>query len=171
MKIINLIKSIYYKLISANKYAEIVGVKMGKNCKLRTKYFGSEPYLITLGNNVGTSGNVQFITHDGSVHVLRNLYEECKDIDLIKPIKIGDNVFIGVNSVILPGTTIGNNIIIGAGSIVKGYLEDNSVYAGVPAKFICTIDDYKDKNKQNFSQTRRLSEIKKRKYFDRLENN
>lgn len=165
MKIVNLFKAIYFKLISPNKYAQLMGVKMGTNCKIRTKYFGSEPYLITLGDNVATSGNVQFITHDGSVHVLRNLYEECKDIDFIKQINIGNNVFIGINTIILPGTTIADNVIIGAGSVVKGQIEQNTVYAGIPAKFICTISEYKNKNKKYFIQTKHMSSTGKEKYI------
>lgn len=164
MNVIKLCKSIYFKLISPNKYARVMGVKMGKNCKIRTKYFGSEPYLITLGDNVGTSGNVQFVTHDGSLHVLRNLYKDCSNIDLIKPINIGNNVFIGINAVILPGTKIEDNVIIGAGSIVKGELKGDAVYAGVPARYICSIEEYKNKNKSLFIESKGMS-VNEKKLF------
>lgn len=172
MNVIKLCKSIYFKLISPNKYARVMGVKMGKNCKIRTKYFGSEPYLITLGDNVGTSGNVQFITHDGSLHVLRNLYKDCRNFDLIKPINIGNNVFIGINAVILPGTKIEDNVIVGAGSIVKGKLKSDSVYAGIPAKYICSIEEYALKNKKDFINTKHLNPKEKKQYINKwlLEN-
>ncbi len=168
MQLSNLIKAIYYKLISPMKYANIVGVTMGNNCEIRTKFFGSEPYLIKLGNNVATSGNVQFVTHDGSLHVLRNLYSEHKNKDFIRRINIGNNVFIGLNVIILPGTIIEDNVIIGAGSVVKGNIKGNSVYAGIPAKFICTINEYENKNKRFFINTKNLSSIEKKNYIKNI---
>lgn len=59
--------------------------------------------------------------------------------------KIGNNVFVGAGSIILPNVVIGDNVVIGAGSIVSRSLEANAVYAGVPAKTICSIEDYKNK--------------------------
>lgn len=168
MKLTDIPYSIYYKLISPNKFTQISGVKMDKNCNLMTKYFGNEPYLITLGDSVATSGNVQFVTHDGSLHVLRNLFDECKNKDLIQKIIIGNNVFIGLNAIILPGSIIEDNTIIGAGSLVKGHLRKNSVYAGVPAKFICTIDEYKTKNKGLFIETKSMTGLEKRNYLQSI---
>ncbi len=168
--LINLIKNLYYKLISPNSYAVKVGVNVGKNCHLRTKNFGSEPYMITLGDNVSTSANVQFVTHDGSLHVIRNLYNEHQEADILKPIKIGNNVFIGINAIILAGTIIENNVIVGAGSVVKGHLKENSVYAGIPAKFICSLDKYVEKNKQNFVNTKQLTYKEKRKFILEINN-
>lgn len=60
---------------------------------------------------------------------------------------IGDNVFIGMNSIILMGSSIGNNVIVGAGSVVSGKIPDNTVVAGNPAKVICKLDDYYHKRK------------------------
>lgn len=168
MKIFSIMKSIYYKIISPNKFAEIRGVKMGENCLLLTKNFGSEPYLITLGNNVATSGNVTFVTHDGSMSVVRHLHPDLKDADLIKPINVGNNVFIGLNTIILPGSIIEDNIIIGAGSIVRGKINKNSVYAGTPARYICSIDEYVSKNRDNFYNTKSLNEIEKKSYFETI---
>lgn len=170
MKITNVIKSIYYKIISPNKFAKLRGVKMGKNCLLLTKSFGSEPYLITLGDNVATSGNVHFITHDGSMSVLRNLYPNLVHSDFIKPINIGNNVFIGLNTIILPGSIIEDNVIIGAGSIVKGKISKDSVYAGIPAKYICNIAEYMQKNKNDFYNTKQLNETEKKKFFEKVFN-
>ncbi len=152
---------IYHKLISANKVAKIRGVKYGKNPKFATKYFGSEPYLIEVGDNFETSSRVSFITHDGGVGVLRNLYTDYNDIDFFDKIIIGDNVFIGMNVTILLGTKMGNNIIVGAGSVVNGKLKSNSVYAGVPAKHICSIDEYKNKNIENFMHTFLMDTVEK----------
>ncbi|MBF6648735.1 DapH/DapD/GlmU-related protein [Methylobacter sp. BlB1] len=156
-----ILKLLAYKFLSPNSYAKFIGVKFGSNCKFRTKYFGTEPYLIEVGDNVQTSSNVYFINHDGGVGVLRNLYKDLKKTDLIKRIIIGNNVFIGFNVTILLGTKIGNNVIVGAGSVVKGELMSNSVYAGVPAKYICSIDSYKEKNSRFFLNTFSIEPVKK----------
>ncbi|NLQ22803.1 acyltransferase [Shewanella sp. S-1] len=65
-----------------------------------------------------------------------------------KPIYIGDNVFIGYGSIILPGVIIGNNVIVAAGSVVISNIPDNSVYGGNPAKFIKNIDEFIGKYKK-----------------------
>lgn len=168
MRLVNLFNLIYYKLIHPNKVAKKLGVNFGHNCKFRTKRFGSEPYLIFIGDNFSTSSGVSFITHDGAVEVLRNKYSELKNIDLIKTIEIKDNVFIGMNAIILPGTKIGSNVIIGAGSVVNGELNSNSVYAGVPAKFICSLDQYVDKHKANFINSKHLNQKDKKEFLKSL---
>ena len=159
------VNSIIYRFLSPNKYAKKIGVKFGQNCEFRTKYFGSEPYLIEVGDNVKTSINVYFVTHDGSLSVVRNLYEKYKNIDVFKKITIGNNVFIGINATILPGTKIGDNVIVGAGSIVKGELMSNGVYAGCPAKFILSIDDFLKKNEPDFEYTFKMDPNEKKKYI------
>lgn len=165
-KLKNRLKSLYYSLISANKVAELEGVKFGKNPYFRTKQFGSEPYLIEVGDDFKTAGKVNFVTHDGSVHVLRNIYSEYKDIDSFEKIKIGNNVFIGYGAIILPGTIIEDNVIVGAGSITRGKLKSNSVYAGVPVKFICTINNYLEKNKHKFYHTKNFTNEKKKIFLE-----
>ena len=162
-----IIKYIYFKLINANKVAELQGVNFGKNCKFLTKDFGSEPYLISIGDNFYSASNVSFITHDGSVNVLRNLYDEYNDIDLFAPIVIGNNVFVGKGSTILPGTFIEDNVIIGAGSIVRGVLKRNSVYAGIPVKYISSLEEYKEKNKYNFLNTKYLNKKEKKIFLQK----
>lgn len=161
MNIKQLIKRIYFLYLSPNEIAKEVGVRFGKDCHFNTKNFGSEPYLIKIGNNFYTSAKVQFITHDGSINVLRNLYPENKNADIFHPITIGNNVFIGYGATILPGTIIEDNVIIGAGSIVKGKINANSVYAGVPSKFICTIEEYYLKNKKDFVFTKGMDKDEK----------
>ena len=61
---------------------------------------------------------------------------------------MGDNVYIGVHTVILPGVKIGNNVIIGAGSVVTKDIPDNSVAAGTPARVIKSSQEYLEKAKQ-----------------------
>ena len=87
---------------------------------------------------------VRFITHDGGTLLFRNLVP---DLEITKPITIGDNVYIGNNVIILPGVTIGSNVIIGAGAVVSRSIPDNSVAVGVPARVIKTADEYLEKAK------------------------
>lgn len=93
------------------------------------------------------------MTHDYSWSVLVGVYGDC--LGGVGPVVIGNNVFIGMHSIILKGTTIGNNVIIGAGSVVNGKVESNSVYAGVPAKRIMSLEDYYRKKKENYEQEAR----------------
>lgn len=64
------------------------------------------------------------------------------DLEITKPIVVGNNVYIGNNVIILPGVTIGNNVIIGAGAVITKNIPDNSVAVGVPARVIKTADEY-----------------------------
>ena len=98
--------------------------------------------MITLGNNVHITDGVKFITHDGGTLIYR---QYVPDLEITKPIKIGDNVYIGNNMIILPGVTIGNNVVIGAGAVVSKSIPDNSVAVGVPARVIKTADEYFEK--------------------------
>ena len=123
-------------------FARSLGVTIGEGSRIFSHelgIFGSEPYLVTLGKNCFITFGVRFITHDGAVALFRDKYP---DADIIAPIILGDNVFIGACSLILPGTKIGNNVIIGAGSIVTGVIPDNGVYVGSPARKIKTIEEY-----------------------------
>ncbi|PYC75998.1 capsule biosynthesis protein CapG [Micromonospora arborensis] len=104
--------------------------------------FGSEPWLVSLGDNVYITAGVQFITHDGGTLILR---KEVPDLEWTAPISIGDDVYLGVRTTILPGVTIGNRCIVGAGSVVTRDIPDNSVAAGVPARVIRSVDEYLDR--------------------------
>ena len=159
------ISSIFNRFLSPSARAKKRGVKMGKGCIIaKSVDFGSEPYMVTIGDYFYSSDNIKFITHDGAVNVIRNLYKEYKNADLIHRIKIGNNVFLGVDVVVLPGTIIGNNVIVGAKSVVKGQLKSNSVYAGIPAKYICSIDNYIERNLDKFIYTKSYS-LSEKKIF------
>jgi acetyltransferase-like isoleucine patch superfamily enzyme len=109
------------------------GVKIGKDCLIFSMEFSTEPYLIEIGDHVVISSGTQFITHDGSVWLLRDKYP---DIGVFGKIKVGSNTFIGINCIILANTEIGSNCIIGAGAVVRGKIPDDSVVLGNPAKVI-----------------------------------
>lgn len=98
------------------------------------------PELIEIGEYCKITANVIILAHDYSRSVLRMKYGEI--LGEARKTIIKNNVFIGINSIILPGTQVGNNVIIGAGSIVTGKIPDNVVIAGNPAKIIRTLDEH-----------------------------
>lgn len=122
------IKAIGY--FKPEKAARMLGVRMGKNCSFAgMPYFGSEPYLIKLGNHVRTSGKVSFITHDGSTWCFRD-QERYKKVLRFAPIVVGDNCFFGFGSTVLPGVHIGDNCIIAAGAVVTKDIPPGSIVGG-----------------------------------------
>lgn len=146
------------RLIGEEKFWRTMGVEIGNGFQtVGTVDFGSEPFLVTLGNDVKFSINCKCFTHDGGVHVLRNLGYDNKKVDLLGEILLGNNIFIGANSTILLGVIIGNNVIVGANSLVTKSIPDNQVWAGNPAKFICSLSDYELKNKKYFMDTKYLN--------------
>ena len=131
-----------FRKIFPVQYARFIGVTIGKNCRLLNVSFSTEPYLIKIGNHVSAT-SVRFETHDGGVWCVREKYPE---IDIIKPIIIGDNVYIGYEAVILPGVTIGNNVVIGARSVVTKDVPSNCVAVGSPDRVIKSLNDYEKKS-------------------------
>jgi len=150
MKLFTSLRKIYHAIsgtifgkINPVGYAKYIGVNMGSNVHIygsSFNMFGTEPWCVTLGDNVYITSDVIFICHDGGTLLFRN---EIPDLEITATINVGNNVYIGVRSIILPGVTIGNNCIIAAGSVVAKNVPDNTVFGGVPAKFIKSIDDYK----------------------------
>lgn len=142
----------YFKHVYPNsKLLKYIGVEVGERCRFsKSVCFGSEPYLVSIGDDFFCSTNVSFITHDGSISVIRKSLLDGKRFDLISPIRVGNNVFLGFDTTILRGSIIGDNTIVGAKSLVMGNLESNSVYAGIPAKRICSIEELYLKNKSHF---------------------
>lgn len=145
------------------------GLKVGKRCSIySTASFSSEPYLVTLGNNVRVNDGVNFITHDGGVWVVRNLYPDLKEVDLFGKITVGNNVHIGTNAIIMPNVHIGTNVIVGCGAVVTKDIPDNVVVAGIPAKIIESVDTYKGKNESRYVFTHSMSEREKRKFLNNI---
>lgn len=164
----NLIESFYLRYLAwkrPTKYAKRLGVNIGINNRISSckhGMFGSEPYLITIGNNCLFSGDIKFITHDGSLHVFR---DEIPKAFIYKPIKVGNNVFIGLRTIIMQGVTIGDNVIIGAGSVVNKDIPDNSVAVGVPARVIKSTIEYKEKMLPHLDLIDGLNKVERKKYL------
>lgn len=155
--LVDLLKQIYKKILfgyrsSSQSYISYLsrkGVKIGKNVTFyepNTNYIDiQKPWLVTIGNNVEITRGVVIITHDYAWSVIKQLTGEI--IGSRGKVVIGDNVFIGMNTVILQGITVGDNVIIGANSLVNRDIPSNCVAAGNPIKVIGNVKDYIDKRK------------------------
>lgn len=148
-----MIRKIYRKLyaiiigkIDPIKYAKKIGVNFSGEVHIYGHvHWGTEPWIITLGDNVHITNGVNFITHDGGTLLFRG---EIPDLEITAPIVIGNDVYIGNNVTLLPGVTVGNRVVIGASAIITKDIPDNSVVVGVPARVVETVDEYLEKIKK-----------------------
>lgn len=146
--IINVYKKILYgyKATSESyiRYLRKKGVTIGKNVSFyepNTNYIDAQkPWLVTIGDNVEITRGVTILTHGYDWCVFKQLYGEI--IGSRGKVNIGNNVFIGINTVILKDVTIGDNVIIGANSVITKDIPSNVVVAGNPAKVISSLDEY-----------------------------
>jgi acetyltransferase-like isoleucine patch superfamily enzyme len=133
------------------EYLRSAGVQVGT----KTAFFApatnfidtTAPWMLRIGSYCKITRGVVILAHDYSRSVLRRshgaILAEGKDT------VIGDNVFIGMNAVILAGAHLGSNVIVGAGSVVAGSVPDNVVVAGNPARVIRTMDEHYEVRKRN----------------------
>ena len=146
-------------------------MQVGEGCRIFSKSphetFGSEPYLVRIGNHVTITGDVKFITHDGGTWVFR---QEDPDFDVFGPIEVKDNVFIGIGTLVMPGVTIGENSVIGSHSVVSRDIPPGSVAAGVPARVIMTLEEYREKKLEERTVVRGLSPSERKDVLMRLWN-
>jgi acetyltransferase-like isoleucine patch superfamily enzyme len=125
------------------------GLQIADDCRLMgMPFFGSEPYLISIGKHVTISGNVTFVTHDGGTFVFRHL-PQYQHVVKYGRITVRDNCFIGFGAIILPGVSIGPNSVVAAGSIVVHDAPPNTVVGGNPARVISTVEEYAEKSSRN----------------------
>ena len=130
MKIFDFLYRHIYGRINPISYAKTIGVTIGENCKvIGPQSWGSEPYLIKIGNHTEISLECMFITHDGATWVFRNS-EKYKDVIRFGKIIIGNNCFIGARTTILPNVRIGDNCIIAAGALVNKDIPSGEIWGG-----------------------------------------
>lgn len=144
LRISSFVLSFVHSKVNPNGYARRVGVVMGDNVHfygMRPAMFSTEPWLITLGDDVHVTSGCQFITHDGGTLVLRH---RDPTLEITAPIKVGSRVYLGMQTIILPGVTIGDDVVIGARSVVTRDIPSNSVAVGTPARVIKSLDQYFD---------------------------
>lgn len=145
------INHIYRKLYLDNDFyiSELrnMGIVIGEDCTFynpdKMTVDTSAPHLLTIGNSVKITGPSTILTHDYSWSVVKGLNGEI--LGNQKSVKIGNNVFIGWGATILCGTTIEDNTIIGAHAVVSGHVTGNSVWGGVPARRLCSLEEYRQK--------------------------
>jgi len=161
--------SVLRRLVTAGRdpviSARRSGVRVGERCRFistSSSTFGSEPYLITIGDHVTITEGVRFVTHDGGIWVLR---DEHPDLDVIAPITVGNNVFLGMGTIVLPGVTIGDNVVVAAGSVVARDLPSGCVAAGIPARSIKSLDAYRKSSLERGIRTKGMGPVEKRDHL------
>ncbi|MBB5396051.1 MULTISPECIES: acyltransferase [unclassified Mucilaginibacter] len=137
----NLVAKYLYYTKGGVSRARYLGAKVGSNCRISNINLGTEPFLISIGNNVTITEGVILLTHDGSTWLIRDnkgrRYKYAR-------VTIGNNVFIGVGAIIMPGVNIQDNVVIGAGAVVTKSVPANVIVAGNPAKIIGDFNKYKE---------------------------
>ena len=140
-----IIKNAIYRLRGEVSTDELIkrGLQVGTGFERLNQVIidDSHPWLIEIGDNVTLAPRVHILAHDAST-------KRYLGYTKIGRVIIGDRVFIGAGTIIMPNTKIGNDVIIGANSVVTHDLPDGVVAAGNPAKIICGIKDYLIKEKK-----------------------
>ncbi len=141
----NLVKELLYRIRGDFTTEKLIsmGMQVGKNFK-RLNGVILDPghcWLLEIGDNVTMAPRVHILCHDASTKQFLNYTK-------IGRVTIGNNVFIGAESVVLPGVTIGDNVVIGANSTVTHDIPSNSVAVGSPARVISSLDAYLEKEKE-----------------------
>ena len=135
----NYLKELIYRLRGEYTTEKLIsmGMTVGKNFgRLNGVILDpSHCWLIEIGDNVTLAPRVHILCHDASTKGFLGYTK-------IGRVTIGNDVFIGAESVVLPGVTIGNNVIVGANSTVTHDVPDGVVVAGSPARVICTLEEY-----------------------------
>ena len=168
LHIFNRVSSFYWHTIaSPEKHARHLGVTIGKNCLISTHNWPSEGYLITIGNNVQITPFVSIHTHGGG-QAVRQFHP---DFDVFGKVVIEDWAYIGAYSQIMPGVTIGEGALVAAGSVVTKSVAPHTVVGGNPARYLCTIEEYYERNKQYNVKTKGLIRKEKKKFLLSLADN
>ncbi len=113
------------------------GLVIGKNVTIdpMAEIDNGYPWLISIGDNCSIGRGVHIMAHDATVFKFTNGHTR------LGKVEIGDNCFISLNSLILPGITIGPNVLVAANSVVNKNIPPNSCVAGVPARFYAKFDE------------------------------
>lgn len=138
------------RLLSPERQADYFrsrGVHIGQGCRLLSTDFGSEPYLVSIGDETLVGPGVQFLTHDAGTWVFR---KEHPLSGRFGRITVGDRVFIGARAILLPGVSIGDGSVVGAGAVVTKDVAAGVVVAGVPARVVSTVADYRERTLRDY---------------------
>ena len=108
-----------------------MGFRIGARCRIYCIDLPAEPFLVTIGDDVGIAGGVKILTHNGAARMLK---QQRPLIQFFGAVTIGDNCFIGENAILLPGVRLGRGCIVAAGAVVHGEFPDNTMVVGNPAR-------------------------------------
>lgn len=151
---LKVLKELFYRVTKSGvDYARYKGVQVGDGCRIYIRNFGSEPWMISIGNKVTITSGVILLTHDGSTWLMNDFRGRRY---LFRRVVIGNNVFIGVNSIIMPGVQIEDNVIIAAGSIVTKSVPSGVIVGGNPAKIIGDYHKYKAEVLENYVSDKQM---------------
>ena len=174
-----LLKRLIYRIRGEVTTEELIknGLRVGKNFRRNEHCIIDESHcwLISIGDDVVLAPRVHILAHDASMW---------NDLGYTKiaETKIGNNVFIGAGSIIMPGVEIGDNSIVGAGSVVTKHVPSDTVVAGNPARTIMSKQDFIEKHKNRLTsaplfseeytlRNKRLSNEMKRNQFAKIREN
>lgn len=151
-------KFLYYWL-SPEQWGRHLGATIGYNNMISKDIWSTEPYLVTIGNHCQLT-NCKIHTHGGG-QAVRHIDPT---FDCFGKVALGDYVYVGSGAMIMPGVTIGDHTLVAAGSVVtKSCSEGGVVLAGNPARVICTIEEYYEKNKKYNVATKGMDPKEKKK--------
>ena len=158
-------KFLYYWL-SPEQWGRHLGATIGQNNMLSKDIWSTEPYLVTIGNHCQLT-NCKIHTHGGGQAV------RCLDptFDCFGKVTLGDYVYVGSGAMIMPGVSLGDHTLVAAGSIVTKSQVGGVVLAGNPAKVICTIEEYYEKNKKYNVSTKGMPPKEKKKMLMEMDEN
>ncbi|WP_163514491.1 acyltransferase [Gelidibacter japonicus] len=153
------VKSVFRRLAGVENNSDYLEKLKGRGLRVGTHFNMQKDvilddthcWLITIGNYVTIAPRVQILCHDAST---KHALEYTK----IGPVTIGDYVFVGANSIIMPSVTIGNNVIIAAGSVVTKDVPENTLVSGVPAQVVGKTSDYIDTQRTLLKSSPRFDE-------------
>lgn len=133
-KVRAIVRSLYLKRLVKNGLMVGDCFQMEKGCNIDAVC----PWLIKIGDNVTFATNVCVLAHDASTKKLTGYTR-------VGRVSVGDNVFVGYGSIILPGVSIGNDTVVGAGAVVTKDVPVGKIVAGVPAKIVGDVSELKAK--------------------------
>jgi maltose O-acetyltransferase len=144
------LRRVYYRWFQTDILPALVarGLTVGRNFYMldRESIDWEHCWHVTIGDDVTFAKGVRLIAHDASTrcHLGRTR---------VGKVDVGNRVFIGAGTIVLPGVSIGNNVVVGAGSVVSRDIPDDVVAVGNPARPICTMDEYLDRKRSEMEST------------------